>query len=134
MKIEKTKNQIEKKYFNLLEFSNSIEQFLFVGESKDFWVINDLAKFGCDGGFPYLTYVYETREFYNKFESDIFTLLYELSRENGFSVPMIIANLKGAEGVVSEDGFKNCLVWWAVGFVAKKIIDKKIDKALIKIN
>jgi len=133
MKTENIRNtKKEKKY--LLEFSNSIEQFLFMGESRNLWVINDLAKFGADGGFPYLTYVYETREFYNKFESDIFTLLYELSRENGFSVPMIIANLKGAEGVVSEDGFKNCLVWWAVGFVAKKIIDKKIDKALIKIN
>ena len=126
MKTENIRNtKKEKKY--LLEFSNSIEQFLFMGESRNLWVINDLAKFGANGGFPYLTYNYETSEFYNKFESDIFSLLYDLSRENGFSIPMIIANLKGAESVVSETDFKNCLVWWAVGHVAKKIIDKKTN-------
>lgn len=117
----------EKKY--LLQFSNSIEQFLFMGESRNLWVINDLAKLGCDAGrdLPFLISDNDLIDFYNKFESDIFNSLYELSRVNGFSVPMIIANIKGADSVVSEIGFKICLVWWSIGHVAKKIIDKKIN-------
>ena len=106
------------------EDENSIQGFLAVGQLQERFLISDIAKHGCSGGVAGLTYYNETCAFYDKHKDEIWDMLYDMSEDQGFSIPFLISDFNGARNVSCEDTFKNLLVWWAVERVAQNIEDK----------
>ena len=48
-------------------------------------------------------------------------MLYDLSEDQGFSIPFLISDFCGVRNVSDEDTFKNLLVWWAVEQKAREL-------------
>jgi hypothetical protein len=102
-------------------FEDTITTDLFKGQKEDRFLISDIAKHGCSGGVSGLTYYTETIVFYDKHKKEIWDMLYDMSEDQGFSIPFLMSDFEGARNVSDEDTFKNLLVWWAVETKAREI-------------
>jgi hypothetical protein len=103
------------------EDENSIQGFLAVGQLQERFLISDIATHGCSGGVSGITTYNETIAFYDKHKKEIWDMLYDMSEDQGFSIPFLISDFKGSRDVSDEDTFKNLLVWWAVETKAREI-------------
>jgi hypothetical protein len=103
------------------EDENSIQGFLAVGQLQERFLISDIATHGCSGGVSGITTYNETIAFYDKHKKEIWDMLYDMSEDQGFSIPFLISDFNGASNVSDEDTFKNLLVWWAVEQKAREI-------------
>ena len=99
----------------------TVEEYLLKGEKEERFLIKDIATHGCSGGVSGLTYYTETIAFYDKHKKEIWNMLYDLSEDQGFSVPFLMSDFDGARNVSDEDTFKNFLVWWAVTQKAREL-------------
>ena len=54
-------------------------------------------------------------------KKEIWDMLYDMSEDQGFSIPFLISDFNGARDVSDEDTFKNLLVWWAVTQKAREL-------------
>ena len=99
----------------------TVEEYLLKGEKEERFLIKDIATHGCSGGVSGLTYYTETIAFYDKHKKEIWDMLYDMSEDQGFSIPFLISDFNGARNVSDEDTFKNLLVWWAVEQKAREL-------------
>jgi len=103
------------------EDENSIQGFLAVGQLQERFLISDIATHGCSGGVSGITTYNETISFYDKHKKEIWDMLYDMSEDQGFSIPFLMSDFDGARNVSDEDTFKNFLVWWAVTQKAREL-------------
>ena len=103
------------------EDENSIQGFLAVGQLQERFLISDIATHGCSGGVSGITTYNETIAFYDKHKKEIWDMLYDMSEDQGFSIPFLMSDFDGARNVSDHDTFKNFLVWWAVTQKAREI-------------
>tara|TARA_R110002153_G_scaffold254688_1_gene413154 strand:+ start:342 stop:752 length:411 start_codon:yes stop_codon:yes gene_type:complete len=103
------------------EDENSIQGFLGLGQIQERFLISDIATHGCSGGVSGITTYNETIAFYDKHKKEIWDMLYDMSEDQGFSIPFLMSDFDGARNVSDEDTFKNFLVWWAVTQKAREI-------------
>ena len=103
------------------EDENSIQGFLAVGQLQERFLISDIATHGCSGGVSGITTYNETCNFYDKHKKEIWDMLYDMSEDQGFSIPFLMSDFDGARNVSDEDTFKNFLVWWAVTQKAREL-------------
>jgi hypothetical protein len=101
------------------------------------WVLNEVkdgsinleevVKYGCvNGCVSSLIYYADTVKFHDKFEEEIWEMLYDEYQEFGFnSIPEYIASFNGSKEVGSLMQFKNLLAWYAVENVSRQILDEK---------
>ena len=101
--------------------NETISGYLAKGQVEDRFLISDIATHGCSGGVSGITTYNETCNFYDKHKKEIWDMLYDMSEDQGFSIPFLISDFKGARNVSNEDTFKNLLVWWAVETKAREI-------------
>jgi len=104
------------------------------------WVLNEVkdgsinlkevVKYGCvNGCVSSLIYYEDTVKFHDKFEDEIWEMLYNEYEEFGFdNIPQYIASFNGSKNVGSLEQFKNLLAWYAVENVASKILDEQEQK------
>ena len=102
------------------------------------WVINNLEEGqiadvileGCSGGVvSELIYYADSCAFYEKYKEEIWQRLWDSwSDFGGESVLHLIATFNGADGVGSDDQFRNLLAWWACEDVCREVIAEKEDK------
>ena len=109
-------------------FKDTITTDLFKGQKEERFLISDIATHGCSGGVSGLTYYTETIAFYDKHKKEIWDMLYDMSEDQGFSIPFLISDFKGSRDVSDEDTFKNLLVWWAVETKAREIENDSEDE------
>jgi hypothetical protein len=109
-------------------FKDTITTDLFKGQKEERFLISDIATHGCSGGVSGLTYYTETIAFYDKHKKEIWDMLYDMSEDQGFSIPFLISDFNGARNVSDEDTFKNLLVWWAVETKAREIENDAEDE------
>jgi hypothetical protein len=103
------------------EDENSIQGFLGLGQIQERFLISDIATHGCSGGVSGITTYNETCNFYDKHKKEIWDMLYDMSEDQGFSIPFLMSDFDGARNVSDHDTFKNFLVWWAVTQKAREI-------------
>ena len=103
------------------EDENSIQGFLGLGQIQESFLISDIATHGCSGGVSGITTYNETCNFYDKHKKEIWDMLYDMSEDQGFSIPFLMSDFDGARNVSDHDTFKNFLVWWAVTQKAREI-------------
>jgi hypothetical protein len=101
------------------------------------WVLNEVkdgsinleevVKYGCvNGCVSSLIYYADTVKFHDKFEEEIWEMLYDEHQEFGFnSILEYIASFNGSKEVGSLMQFKNLLTWYAVENVSRQILDEK---------
>ena len=101
------------------------------------WVLNEVkdgsinleevVKHGCvNGCVSSLIYYEDTAKFHDKFEEEIWEMLYDAQMDMGFdSIPEYIASFNGSKEVGSLMQFKNLLAWYAVENVARQILDEE---------
>ena len=73
-------------------FNETITTDLFKGQKEERFLIKDIATHGCSGGVSGLTYYTETIAFYDKHKKEIWDMLYDMSEDQGFSIPFLISD------------------------------------------
>ena len=104
------------------------------------WVTNNLEEgqiaevvlHGCSGGVvPELIYYADSCAFYEKYKEEIWQRLWDSWSDLGGESPLhLIATFNGADGVGSDDQFRNLLAWWACEDVCREITAEKEDEAV----
>ena len=76
--------------------------------------IKDVLEHGCQSGVvSSLIYYNDTTAFYDKYNEDIYNLLYVDMQDFGYqSIPEMVASLNGAKDVGSDEQYKNLLAWY----------------------
>ena len=97
-----------------------IKQWLRNGEKEDVFLIKDIATHGCSGAVNGIIYYYETAKFHAEHQEEIWDLLYEYARQEGFILIDKVAQI--CKDVGSHAQFLNALVWWAVEVRAQEIL------------
>ena len=99
------------------------------------WVLNEVkegsinlkevVEHGCvNGGVSSLIYYEDTIKFHDKFENEIWEMLFDEYQDFGYkNVFEYIASFN--LNVCSIDGVKNLLSWYAVENVASKLLDEE---------
>ena len=87
----------------------------------------DIAKHGCVGGFPGITYYSETVEKYNDYHEEIWERLYEDGLAHGQNILELIASFNGSKNVESDDQFKNLLVWYYIEQLANDKVNNGVN-------
>jgi hypothetical protein len=92
--------------------------------------LEELVKHGCvNGCVSSLIFYTDTTKFHDKFEEEIWEMLFHDHQEFGFdSIPEYIASFNGSKNVGSLEQFKNLLAWYAVENVARQILDEQEQK------
>ena len=87
-----------------------------LNQDKDYQqdYIKDVLEHGCQSGVvSSLIYYNDTSAFYDKYNEDIYNLLYADMQELGYkSIPEMVASLNGAKDVGSDEQYKNLLAWY----------------------
>ena len=97
----------------------NIKDWLLNQEQQDIFIIKDISKHGCNGGFPGLIYYKETVRFHDEHEEEIWELLYDHAQEEGVKLADKLAQVSKDAGSLTQ--LKNQLVWWAVEVRAHEI-------------
>ena len=106
----------------------SVEEYLLKGEKEERFLISDVATHGCSGGtISELIYYEDTVKFYNDHEEEIWDQLRNMSEDQGFSIPFLMSDFRGAKNVDSAHTFKNFLAWWICEHIAARISDERED-------
>ena len=102
------------------------------------WVTNNLEEgqvaevvlHGCSGGVvSELIYYADSCAFYEKYKEEIWQRLWDSWSDLGGESPLhLIATFNGADGVGSDDQFRNLLAWWACEEVCREIMADKDDE------
>ena len=88
-------------------------------------IAQDIAQHGADCGFQYITYVRDCVNLYDKFEKDIWAMLWEDSDMLGYKNPMLfVATFKRSDLLENPDSFKNLLVWYACERLAQEYVEE----------
>ena len=92
--------------------------------------LEEVVKHGCvNGCVSSLIYYEDTVKFHDKFEEEIWEMLYDAQMDMGFdSIPEYIASFNGSKNVGSLMQFKNLLAWYAVENVARQILDEEENR------
>jgi hypothetical protein len=86
--------------------------------------LEDIARHGCDAGWPGLTYYTDTGKLYAKFASEIWQMASDMANEMGEkNVLTLIAGFGGADNVSDGCTFENLMVWFACEQIAREMTD-----------
>ena len=108
--------------------NETVEEFLLKGEKEERFLISDVATHGCSGGtISDLIYYEDTVKFYNDHEDEIWDELRNMSEDQGFSIPFLMSDFRGAKNVDSAHTFKNFLAWWICEHIAARISNERED-------
>ena len=100
-----------------------IKDWLLNQEQQDIFIIKDISKHGCSGGFSGLIYYNETVRFHDEHEEEIWELLYDHAQEEGVKLADKLAQVSKDAGSLTQ--LKNQLVWWAVEVRAHEICNER---------
>lgn len=82
----------------------------------------DIATHGADCGYPSITYTSDTVKLYDRYEDDIYDMLYEDADSMGYDSPeALIATFRRKDMLSTPECRKNLLVWYACEKVAQEI-------------
>ena len=101
----------------------NIKDWLLKEEKADVFLISDISKHGCSGGFGGLIYYKETVRFHDEHEQEIWDLLYEYAQDEGLKLIDKLAQVSKDAGSLTQ--LKNQLVWWAVEVRAHEICNER---------
>jgi len=92
--------------------------------------ISDVVLNGCQGGtIPELIYYADTNAFYEKYQEEIWQMLWDSYSDCGSdSILHFIETFNGSSGVASDLQFRNLLAWYAAEEVCRQIMDDKESK------
>jgi hypothetical protein len=94
-----------------------IKDWLLQEEKDESFLISDIAKHGCSGGVPGLTYYNETTAFYNDHEADVWKQVRHAADAAGESVFFLLD-----KDIRGPTAFKNSMVWLAVEICAQELM------------
>ena len=100
-----------------------IKHWLLAQEQADIFIIKDISKHGCSGGFSGLIYYNETVRFHDEYEKEIWDLLHEYAEQEGLKLADKLAQVSKDAGSLTQ--LKNQLVWWAVEVRAHEICNER---------
>ena len=100
-----------------------IKDWLLNQEQQDIFIIKDISKHGCSGGFSGLIYYNETVRFHDEHEKEIWDLLKEYAEQEGLKLVDKLAQVSKDAGSLTQ--LKNQLVWWAVEVRAHEICNER---------
>ena len=101
----------------------NIKEWLLTQEQQDIFIIKDISKHGCSGGFGGLIYYKETVRFHDEHEEEIWALLHEYAQQEGVKIGDKIAQVSNDAGSLTQ--LKNALVWWAVEVRAHEVCNER---------
>ena len=99
---------------------SSIKDWLLQGEKDEYFLISDIAKHGCSGGVPGLTYYNETTAFYDAHEDEVWQELSDAADAAGILNGLMLYNV--CKNPTSLRTLKNDLVWFAVEVCAQRLM------------
>jgi len=99
---------------------SSIKDWLLQGEKDEYFLISDIAKHGCSGGVPGLTYYNETAAFYDAHEDEVWQELSDAADAAGILNGLMLYNV--CKNPTSLRTLKNDLVWFAVEACAQQLM------------
>ena len=99
---------------------SSIKDWLLQGEKDEYFLISDIAKHGCSGGVPGLTYYNETAAFYDAHEDEVWQELTDAADAAGILNGLMLYNI--CKDPSSLRILKNDLVWFAVEVCAQRLM------------
>ena len=99
---------------------SSIKDCLTQGEKDESFLISDIAKHGCSGGVPGLTYYNETAAFYDAHEDEVWQELTDAADAAGILNGLMLYNI--CKDPSSLRILKNDLVWFAVEVCAQQLM------------
>ena len=99
---------------------SSIKDWLTQGEKDESFLISDIAKHGCSGGVPGLTYYNETAAFYDAHEDEVWQELTDAADAAGILNGLMLYNI--CKDPSSLRTLKNDLVWFAVKVCAQELM------------
>ena len=86
--------------------------------------LTDMIQYGCQGGFPMLTYYTDTCKLYNSFKEEIWEAVVQDAEEYGNNNPFeYMATWGGAKNVGDADQFENLMTWYMAERTAHQILD-----------
>jgi hypothetical protein len=97
-----------------------IKDWLAQGEKDESFLISDIAKHGCSGGVPGLTYYNETAAFYDAHEDEVWQELTDAADAAGIANGLMLYNI--CKDPSSLRILKNDLVWFAVEVCAQRLM------------
>ena len=106
----------------------SIKECLAEYEKQELGLIADIAKHGCAGGVPGLTYYNETSSFYDQHEGEIWQVLKDTADAAGIMNGLQLYNI--CKNPSSLELLKNDLVWFAVEVLAQELDDAAREEKL----
>ena len=106
----------------------TIKKWLLKEQLKGTLLIKDIAQNGCFGGVYGLTMYYETSEFYNQHQEEIWDELNYYAMEYK-SVMDMLADTNIGKYIVDDTTFKNSVVWFVVECIANRIEDESVKVA-----
>ena len=106
---------------------SKIKEWLRAGEAEERFLISDISKRGCQGGVGGLIYYWETTAFYEEHKDEIWELLYDYARNEGYKTGEYIGMVAKEPG--SHAQLVNDLVWWAVEVRAHELQDQEAPAA-----
>jgi len=98
----------------------SIKECLAEYEKQELGLISDIAKHGCSGGVPGLTYYSETTAFYDAHEDEVWQELTDAADAAGIANGLMLYNI--CKNPTSLRTLKNDLVWFAVEVCAQQLV------------
>ena len=99
---------------------SSIKDWFAQGEKDESFLISDIAKHGCSGGVPGLTYYNETAAFYDAHEDEVWQELTDAADAAGILNGLMLYNI--CKDPSSLRILKNDLVWFAVEVCAQQLL------------
>ena len=84
----------------------------------------DIAQYGADSGFPYITYTADCVDLYNQFEGEIWEMLTQDAEDCGHANAIEMVSTFGRLDMLeTPDTFKNLLLWYACERRAREVSD-----------
>ena len=82
----------------------------------------DIAQHGAVSGFPHITYAKDCVALYDQFKDEIWEMLEEDAQSFGYPHPLaFLATFNQASMAMSDNSFKNLLLWHAVERIAYEL-------------
>jgi hypothetical protein len=101
---------------NIFAFASALT--LEIGDLK----LRDIAEHGADCGFPCITYTSDTICIFDRFEDEIWDMAVEEAESLGCkNVAGMIAGFRRHDMLDNIGTFKNLMVWFACGKLAREI-------------
>lgn len=85
--------------------------------------MEDISRYGCEGGFPGLTYYTDTCKLFDRFQDEIIEALATDAEEFGCKgIADYLCNYANYDKVVTDNTtHKNFLVWWYAEKIANEL-------------